>query len=563
MGGAISYSGLLTFEPLNAAPLPLDYSVLIPAWASVFYLALAPSVTMADLTIQPGFTAAQTALAVSHLFPSASPNPGFVYDSNLGRLGYVGQMSQSVLQALDQQTVTVLVYDSSGNPEVQGNHLVTQQISWVAPATIEALYAASQGAPAAGTVQTGLRIGGPGTFDVTAGSISLGNALGIYSCGVFDAEGGFNRYANLAPVTQSGGAALNVTVTGDLDILTSTIAALGGGNVNVHADGTMNLGSQGVFDSSTLAAGILPDPSKKQEGYGIFTTGVGADVTVTAGGDINVQSSRIAAYNGGSIFVESTGGNVNAGTGGSAPTQAFFTYVDPLTGLGKFFQETVFGSGIVANTLAVPPAGVPSAPTPGNITVTTPKGNIVADEGGILQEALNGNVASGPTVTLTAGSPGFAGNVDLGDTGVIGGTVNVTANGNISGLVISREDSTISAAQNFTGTVLSGGTANLNAGGTVSGVVIGIGGVNAAGAGGVTATILSQNVTVNGGSAASTLAPAAPTATSTAAGAQANNEAQQQVASNNPQDDDPLKKKGKGPVLMRTKGRVTVILPKS
>src|SRR5436189_59108 len=84
-----------------------------------------------------------------------------------------------------------------------------------------------------------------------------------------------------------------------------------------------------------------------------------------------------------------------------------------------------------------------------------------------MPEALNGNVSAGPTVTLTAGtppsgtegqpdySPGFQGNIDLGDSGVIGGTINATANGNIKGLVISRQNSTINAAQSFSGTVLS------------------------------------------------------------------------------------------------------------
>jgi len=114
---------------------------------------------------------------------------------------------------------------------------------------------------------------------------------------------------------------------------------------------------------------------------------------------------------------------------------------------------------------------------------------------------------------------------------VIGGTVNVTASGNISGLVVSRQNSTISAAENFNGTVLSGGTANLAAGGTVSGVVIGISGVTATGSQGVSATLLSQNVSVNGGTAASTLGTsAAPTAAATSAAAAANDSAQQQVA---------------------------------
>ena len=70
----------------------------------------------------------------------------------------------------------------------------TDTISWADPSAVQALFTASQGAPSLATVQLGYRIGGPGYFDVNAGSISLGNSDGILSCGVYDAQGGFNRY---------------------------------------------------------------------------------------------------------------------------------------------------------------------------------------------------------------------------------------------------------------------------------------------------------------------------------------------------------------------------------
>jgi hypothetical protein len=145
---------------------------------------------------------------------------------------------------------------------------------------------------------------------------------------------------------------------------------------------------------------------------------------------------------------------------------------------------------------------------------------------------------------------------------LIGGTVNLTAEGDIKGLIISRQNSTIQAAQNFSGTLLSAGTANIAAGGTISGTVIGVTGVSASGAT-VDATLLSQNVSVGGGQSQSTLGTSAgATATSQAAAQQANAEAQQQVLADNTKEDD--KKKGKGgPTLTRRVGRVTVILPKS
>jgi hypothetical protein len=49
---------------------------------------------------------------------------------------------------------------------------------------------------------------------------------------------------------------------------------------------------------------------------GIYTSDQG-DVTVIADGDIDLNGSRIATYNGGNVTVESLDGNINAGTGGA------------------------------------------------------------------------------------------------------------------------------------------------------------------------------------------------------------------------------------------------------
>jgi filamentous hemagglutinin len=186
--------------------------------------------------------------------------------------------------------------------------------------------------------------------------------------------------------------------------------------------------------------------------------------------------------------------------------------------------------------------------------------------GGITQEALDGNTATGPTITLTAGtpasatSPGYSGNIDLGQSGVIGGTVNLTANGNITGLIISRQNSTVNAAQNVGVSVISGGTADVSGGGSVSGVIVGAGGVSVSG-GSVTATALGQNVSVNGGASQSTLGSSA-TATGAAQSAanQADAQAREQLANNDGNTEDPNKKQKPLPVIRRVK-RVTVILP--
>jgi hypothetical protein len=79
----------------------------------------------------------------------------------------------------------------------------------------------------------------------------------------------------------------------------------------------------------------------------------------------------------------------------------------------------------VAETL-VNAAQVPgSSGVPGDILVEAPQGDILTGLGGILQQALNGNLSSGPTITLVAGSDNYVGNIDLGNSGVIGVTVNL------------------------------------------------------------------------------------------------------------------------------------------
>jgi hypothetical protein len=224
-----------------------------------------------------------------------------------------------------------------------------------------------------------------------------------------------------------------------------------------------------------------------------------------------------------------------------------------------------YGSGILAESLTEKYQTGGSS-LPGNIMVETPNGNIVSSRGGISQFALNGSIAGGPTITLTAGTPGVPatpdmGNITLGEGGVVGGTINITAQGNVQGLIVSRQNANINVAQNFTGTVLSGGSANFSGAGNVSGTVVGIGGINVSGGASVTATLLSQNVSVGGGAAQSTLATSAnATSASQSAANQSDNNAKQQLASNDTNDDE--KKKKKASALQHIK-RVTVILPKA
>src|SRR5262249_53354579 len=132
-------------------------------------------------------------------------NPGFVYDPTTRRLGFAGPMAPGIRTVLKGDLV-VLRYNSDGTPATYvgadgKTHFQTDPISFIPASAVESLYQASLDAPSPATYQTGYRIGGPGQFNVHANSISLGNSIGILSCGVVDPQGGYGRYANLAPLT--------------------------------------------------------------------------------------------------------------------------------------------------------------------------------------------------------------------------------------------------------------------------------------------------------------------------------------------------------------------------
>jgi hypothetical protein len=378
--------------------------------------------------------------------------------------------------------------------------------------------------------------------------MELGNAPGVLSWGYGDgtaANGGVN-YASLESLTQVG-AAVKVKSTGDLNMLTSTIASFDGGDVSVNSlAGGINLGTQNIFITS-----LTPSVA-----YGIYTSGF-SDVTVTAAKDIDVNGSRIATYAGGTLTVQSSSGSVNIGDGGTA-----FVRI-PIVGVPGVSYVKVYGSGIVAVSLpaASRPRGSPNRP--GDIAITTLQGNINSTLAGILQIALDGNLAAGPKVTLIAGTTGVPatknqGNIDLGNSGLIGGEVKLIATGDINGYIISRQNASINAGQNFNGTVLSTGNADVSAGGTVAGTIVGVGGVSASGSS-VSASLLGQNVSVNGGTSQSTLGTTATaTSASQSAAQQSSSETKQEVASD---ENDDQKNTKKGPVIRHVK-RVTVLLPK-
>ncbi len=107
-----------------------------------------------------------------------------------------------------------------------------------------------------------------------------------------------------------------------------------------------------------MNAGSTTFTGNDQYPRGIFTVQK-SDVTVIADGNINVNGSRIAAYDGGNVTVKSLSGDINAGTGGtgSVPVEqvAVVPVVDPQTGIITGFKILTYtpvipGSGILATT---------------------------------------------------------------------------------------------------------------------------------------------------------------------------------------------------------------------
>lgn len=344
--GQISNPGSFNYVTLNQGIQNLPQTDLPPDtlnnWQTVLTLAVNPAL-IAALQVPGGVVPSQYSAYVGQLLLFGnSLQSSFAYDPTTQRLTFIGSMSQTILNALEQP-LTVLRYGPDGYPLVDATgHFVTDQINWVAPASIQSLYTASQGTPSLGNSGGAYVVGGTGTFNVQAASISLGNSFGILSLGNGQLAG--SDYSYLTPYLQTQpGATINVTVSGDLEMPSSTIAALGGGDVNVvSTGGSMDLGSQYLVD---FEADIMREDNL---GLGIYTSG-GGNVNVTAQGTINIDSSRIATFNGGDIFIESYAGDVNAGSGGNVaiPINVF----SAKAALPTQPFEQVYANGIVAQTL--------------------------------------------------------------------------------------------------------------------------------------------------------------------------------------------------------------------
>jgi filamentous hemagglutinin family protein len=443
------------------------------------------------------------------------------YNAATGTLTYIGQMTAAALSYLLNPTQVVV--NSQGQPELNSDGTpVTKPLTLdsTQQAAIQALYTASQNATLG---DQGLALAGPGQFNITAQSMDLGISGGITVLAPDSALAAISPY----------GANLDITLGGDLAMTATKIANEGLlGNIELTAGGALDIG--GEFTP-------FGDPNAPK---GIFTTS-GGNISVSAQGDVNIDGSRIAAYDGGNITVFSQTGDVNAGTGGSGFVTLVAEELEP-TGQLTTITATIPGSGILATTLAGSDAPL------GNITVNALAGSINASLGGVIQIAFNGTDSRNNFIDLTAGK-----DINASGSGVIGSNIRLKAGGDITGVVVGSQSVNINSQQNVAVSVFSGGNVEISASGSVSGTVIGGGSVNVSGDS-ITAALVSSSVTTSGD------------ATGASMGVPQSNVAHDNVAMmedtstnavGNAQQAFGDTKKDKPIALTQRSGRVTVLLP--
>jgi filamentous hemagglutinin family protein len=574
-----------------------------------------------------GNTIGSTSISAATLLTSLYYNPK---TDVLTYQNIAGANISDVLNLLQNLKIAT-EFDANGNP------LNQTTVSVLTPATTQALLAKYNAeneashipdgsAPPDGTY--GFTIGGGGQFNITARTIDLGTTAGIQSDGVggpyvvhgnyplaglFGSGGVFDHGADITITTKGNhdGTTAAGELYGDLDMYSSSIASLQGGDITINAGGDINAGSADFSVNTTSARGI-------------YSTDQG-NVFVYANNDINVNGSRIGVYDtrqdngsttpGGSVTVVSLNGNINAGSGGSGFVGVTSYLVNPDQSVNAE-SSTIPGSGIMDVSYS----------QPGNILVEAPNGSVNAAAGGILQMLLNGPPLSESTTlfglplnhkaladmfnlalngkmktaldlqTALNGNPGnsvvdvFAGyelqpldgsdnpitalnladgtqvkisdNQDITATGsgVLGaGSVTLNASGTVTGNIFSLGNVNINAVNNVDVSVLGLGNVNVaSASGAVSGTIAGIEGVSASG--NSIGANLESNGSVSGNtSGQSGLAPGTAADSASQGIASETSTSPAKIADTTATDDDEKKKKGKTATVQKA-GRVTVIL---
>lgn len=219
---------------------------------------------------------------------------------------------------------------------------------------------------------------------------------------------GYAAIEALFPNTPQGAAAAGSNpYQGDIDLTYSQVYTESGGSIDLlDPGGSINVGL------ANAPAGTVNEKAPQQ--LGIVAVGSG-DVNIYAEGDVNVNTSRIFTLGGGNIVIWSEEGNIDAGNGAKTslsvppPTIEYDKYGNPYYA----YDSAVAGSGI--RTIQ----SNPSVPA-GNVNLIAPVGFVNAGDAGI---GAAGNINISALAVIGTANINFGGTA----TGVPALVSNITA----------------------------------------------------------------------------------------------------------------------------------------
>jgi len=209
---------------------------------------------------------------------------------------------------------------------------------------------------------------------------------------------GYAAIDALYPGSRGAATAAANPYNGNLDLITSQIYTLSGGNISILVPG-------GAIDVGLAftPAGLVQKPASE---LGIVAEGAG-NVDIYSLGDVNVNASRIFTLGGGNILIWSDEGSIDAGNGSksslSVPPPVILISADGSISL-DYGASLAAGSGI--RTIETSPT-VP----PGDVDLDAPVGTVNAGDAGI----------------------GASGNINIAAAHVIG-ALNINFGGSASGV---------------------------------------------------------------------------------------------------------------------------------
>lgn len=299
-----------------------------------------------------------------------------------------------------------------------------------------------------------------------AGAVPVNDAVAGF---VLGGGGKFNISANNIDLGTTAGiesAGVGLYKVGNAYPLASLFGNGGvfdrGADISVTAQGDLTMFSSSIAslnggDISVDAGGTISLGSSQFTvptfgARGIYTTS-GGDISAIAGSDLDVNGSRLATYNGGNITAESLNGNINVGSGASTPVSITAFYEDPSSHTVYSDSPQPPFSGIIALTFDGTDKNFPApAPELGNILVEAPNGSINANVAGILQVPLNHKDYPNAVTAVFAGSELRDANgnpltaADLGTPSIQGSLATAAANDQPQTVVVGGQRIQVSAA---------------------------------------------------------------------------------------------------------------------